>query len=408
MTEPRNIGQDFYAEMGKLERSMAALTMMRDDIRDEIDLPTDLDEQITSMEDLFIDRKYKSAMEKSIAVRKILDRYYLRMARDKAKNPAMDDVEEHMAEMKLFMEEFRRKEDTVEHMEEQYRKMLKEAEKKNPKGFFEKASKLRRELIYYDDMEALKNYLHPLIKEIASLKKEGVYVQHMVKALKDARVKMKEYNVAEAMRLAERVPLMLDGLKDVYTEATDKLARSVDKIDLAEKRGINTLPIGEILLKAEKYYKNGKYNKSNKTLSILHEELDTLLRDQIRLEERLPALQHNVKELFEWEPEMEMLSHAYEELRRELANGNVSKAAGLAVNLDEMVRDMKKYYLEISKLLPVAKRRFSEAKGGTVNVTSARNMFKKASDAMDSGDFEYALEMIKKSIKELLILQMNE
>ena len=308
MTEPRNIGQDFYAEMGKLERSMAALTMMRDDIRDEIDLPENLDDEISSMEDLFVDRQYKSAMEKSITVRKILDKYYLRMAREKAKNPAMDDVEEHMAEMKLFMEEFRRKKETVEHLENQYKEMLAEAEKKNPKGFFEKASKLRRELIYYDDMEALKNYLQPLIKEIALLKKEGVYVQNMVNALKDARVKMKEYNVAEAMRLAERVPLMLDGLKDVFTDATDKLARSVDKIDLAEKRGINTLPIGGMLVKAEKYYKKGMYNKSNKTLAILHEELDTLLRDQLRLEELLPPLQHNVKELFSWEPELAPLS----------------------------------------------------------------------------------------------------
>lgn len=408
MTEPRNIGQDFYAEMGKLERSIAALAMMRDDIQDEIELPADLNDEISSVEDLFIDRKYKSAMEKSIAVRKTLDKYYFRMARDKAKNPAMDDVEEHMAEMKLFMEEFRRKEVTVEHLEEQYREMLVEAEKKNPKNFFEKASKLRRELIYYDDMEALKKYLHPLIKEIASLKGEGVYVQNMVKSLKEARAKMKDYNVAEAMRLAERVPLMLDGLKDVYTEATDKLARSVDKIDLAEKRGINTLPIGGMLVKAEKSYKEGKYNKSNKTLSILHEELDTLLRDQIRLEERLPAIQHNVKELFSWEPEVGNVSRSYEELRKEVANGNVTKAASLAVGLDEQVREMRKYYLEISKLLPVAKRRFSEAKGGTLDVTSARNMFKEASDAMDSGDFGYALEMIKKSIKELLILQMRE
>jgi len=408
MTEPRNIGQDFYAEMGKLERSMAALAMMRDDIKDEIELPADLDDQITSMEDLFVDRKYKSAMEKSIAVRKILDRYYLRMARDKAKNPAMDDVEEHLAEMKLFMGEFRRKKETVEHLEEQYKEMLAEAESQNPKGFFEKASKLRRELIYYDDMEALKNYLHPLIKEIASLKKDGVYVQNMVNSLKDARLKMKEYNVAEAMRLAERVPLMLEGLKEVYTEATDKLARSVDKIDLAEKRRINTRPIGGILVKAEKYYKEGKYNKSNKTLSILHEELDTLLRDQIRLEERLPALQANVKELFAWEPEMADLSHAYEELRKEVANGNVTKAAGMAVHLDEQVREMKKDYLEISKLLPVAKRRFAEAKGGIVGVTPARNMFREASGAMDSGDFGRALVMIKKSIKELLILQMKE
>ncbi|MDP6155470.1 MAG: hypothetical protein QF682_04940 [Candidatus Thermoplasmatota archaeon] len=408
MTEPRNIGQDFYAEMGKLERSMAALTMMRDDIRDEIDLPENLDDEISSMEDLFVDRQYKSAMEKSITVRKILDKYYLRMAREKAKNPAMDDVEEHMAEMKLFMEEFRRKKETVEHLENQYKEMLAEAEKKNPKGFFEKASKLRRELIYYDDMEALKNYLQPLIKEIALLKKEGVYVQNMVNALKDARVKMKEYNVAEAMRLAERVPLMLDGLKDVFTDATDKLARSVDKIDLAEKRGINTLPIGGMLVKAEKYYKKGMYNKSNKTLAILHEELDTLLRDQLRLEELLPPLQHNVKELFSWEPELAPLSRDYEELKKEVANGNVSNAASLAVSLDELVRDMMKYYQEISKLLPVAKRRFSEAKGGTVDVSSARNMFKKASDAMDSGDFQYALEMIKKSIKELLILQGND
>ena len=91
-----------------------------------------------------------------------------------------------------------------------------------------------------------------------------------------------------------------------------------------------------------------------------------------------------------------------------MANGNVSNAASLAVSLDELVRDMMKYYQEISKLLPVAKRRFSEAKGGTVDVSSARNMFKKASDAMDSGDFQYALEMIKKSIKELLILQGND
>ena len=407
MKEPQNIGIDFYAQIGKLERSISALNMMKEDLKGEIDLPAEMDREMDIIGELFIKRQYHTAMERSKALREKLDVSYLKMAKDRAKNPTMDDVEEHLVEIRLFMEELRRKGGEFVHIEKQYETMLLEIEKKNPRGFFEIASKLRRELIYYEDMENLKEYLRPLIGEIKELKDHGVNVGKAVNALKKARSKMKEFNVQEARRLSERVPLMLKGLREVYTEATDKLARVVDKIDLTEKRGINTAPIGRKLINAEKNYREGRYNKAVKIISVLHEEVDTLLREQIWLEENLPGLQEDVEELFTLEPELPNVSRGINELKKEVMNGNVAKAVTLTKGLGDVVRNIRSKYEEISKLLPVAKRRFAAAKEEDLDTSIAKGHFKEASDAMEDGDFDRALKMIKKSIKELLVIQME-
>ena len=408
MSEPQNIGIEFYAQIGKLERSISALNMMKEDLKGEMDLPAEMDGGMDVIGELFIRRQYLTAMERSRSLKDKLDASYLKMAKDRAKNPTMDDVEEHLVEIKLFMEEIRRNGGELKPLEEKYRKMLQEVEKEDPRGFFEVASTLRRELVYHQDMEDLKEYLKPLIDEIMELKDQGVNVEKAVAALKKSREKMKEFNIQEARRQSERVPLMLSGLREIYGEATDKLARAVDKIDLAEKRGINTAPIGRKLINAEKNYREGRYNKAVKIISMLHEDVDTLLREQIWLEENLPRLQEDVGELFSWEPELPDVTRGISELKKEVMNGNVAKAVKMTKRMSDIVGDLRSKYEEITKILPVAKRRFAAAKEEKTDTSIAKGYFKEASEAMESGNLDHALAMIKKSIKELLIQQMKD
>ena len=196
---------------------------------------------------------------------------------------------------------------------------------------------------------------------------------------------------------------MLRGLKESYSEATEKLARVVDKIDLAEKRGVNTISIGNRLVAAEKCYRAGKYNKANRILSVLHEELDTLLRDLIWLEEHLPRLEEETREVFSWGLPLYDFSSRYEKLRKEVRGGNISGAAAHVRYLEEDAANMKERYVEITRLLPVARRHLAIASKENIDVSAPQRYFKEAGTALEAGDFDFALERIRKSIKNLLI-----
>ncbi len=404
MSDPNDIGYEFYAQIGKLERSIAALSMMKEDLRGEVEAPPELDGEMEKLEELFLGRSYLTCRKRADRIRNKLDGLYIRVAHDKAKNPTMEDAEDHLAEIKLFIEELRRKAGNVKHIEKQYDSMMTRYEQRDPKGFFEKASKLRRQLIYFDDMEELKAFLKPIIDEIGELKKEGVHIDNILEVMNEARQRMKEFNVQEGRRVAERVPLMVEGLKEVYGEATEKLTRAVDKLDLADRRGINTFTSGRMLVKAEKYYREGKYNKAIKTLTLLHEEMDGSLGDLMWLEDNLPPLQKELEELFGFELELPHIRRKYSLLRKEVVGGNITKAAKLAETLRENVRSLRSKYDEITKLLPVAQRRFADAKVERKDVTVPRKYFQDASGHMEEGEFDKALTCIKKSIKELLIL----
>jgi len=407
MSETRDIGTEFYRNIGGLESTIEALAMMKEDIKSEFDFPENLEKRIEHLKKLFKERQYGSALEDAKSVKEELDRIYLEMAREKAKNPTMDDVGEHLAEIKLFMEKLRARKGNVKYVEKKYEEVLGEAKRRDPKVFFEKAGELRRELIYFDDMEKLKNYLKPLIDETGKLKKEGVHIRNVLTILKRARLRMKEYNIPEARRLSERVPFMLKGLKESYSEATEKLARVVDKIDLAEKRGINTISIGNRLVNAEKCYRAGKYNKANRILTVLHEELDTLMRDLIWLEEHLPRLEEGIGEIFSWGLPLYDFSSRYEKLRKEVRGGNISGAAAHVRYLEEAAAHMKERYGEITRLLPVARRRLAIASNENIDISAPKRYFKEAGSALEAGDFDFALERIRKSIKKLLIAGME-
>ena len=405
MSSVNNIDQEFYVQIGELDRSIAALSMMKEDLRGEIELPRSFDDELDKLNKMFLGRQYRSAVEKAGAIRTSLDSLYLRVAHEKAKNPTMDDAEEHLAEIKLFIEELRRKAGKVPTIERLFDSMMGEYERKNPKGFFERAGKLRRQLIYYDDMEELKVYLRPIIEEVGALKKDGVHIKNILDVMKEAKQRMKEFNIEEGKRVAERVPSMLEGLKAIYGETTDNLTRAVDRLELAEKRKINTFGPGRNLVKAEKYYREGRYNKANKALLILLEELDGNFRDLTWLEERLPSIQKDVEELLSLELELPEIQRQYSLLRKEVVSGNVSAAVNIADALGASAKGMKETYEEITKLLPVAQRRFTEAKAERKDVSVPRTFFQEASWLMEEGDFDLALKSIKKSVKELIILE---
>ena len=84
--------------------------------------------------------------------------------------------------------------------------------------------------------------------------------------------------------------------------------------------------------------------------------------------------------------------------------GNITQAVKLAETLAENVHSLRSKYDEITKLLPVAQRRFADARVEKKDVTVPRKYFQDASGHMEEGEFDEALARIKKSIKELLIL----
>jgi len=144
MSETRDIGTEFYRNIGGLESTIEALAMMKEDIKSEFDFPENLEKRIEHLKKLFKERQYGSALEDAKSVKEELDRIYLEMAREKAKNPTMDDVGEHLAEIKLFMEKLRARKGNVKYVEKKYEEVLGEAKRRDPKVFFEKAGELRR------------------------------------------------------------------------------------------------------------------------------------------------------------------------------------------------------------------------------------------------------------------------